>query len=128
MALKFVEKIVSKENITFLFEGSINELEKNVNDFFLMRKYKLKKGTTLRNAAYEKGNYTLRILFGVFVKYFKFNVFIKPVADDKLKLILVKGHSGFSGGLIGMSQLKKEYNFIADSLQNIDSALGIYAQ
>ncbi len=126
MALKYISRTEqSGGGLLFLFEGNIDELAKNVNDFFLARKYKLKSGNLI-NAVYEKGNYVLRVLFGVFVTYYKFNVVMKQEEANKVSLYFLKGHSGASGGLIGMAKLKKEYKLIADSLENIDSVLGAY--
>ena len=127
MALKFIERIENNSgNIVLVFEGGSKELEQNVNNFFLARKYKLKSGEN-NNAVYEKGNYVMRILFGAFVAYYKFSVIIKQ-EENRLMLHLLKAHSGFSGGAIGVAKLKKEYHKIAAALENADSALGIYAE
>jgi hypothetical protein len=127
LALKFINTIQNTDGkVTLVFEGDINELSKNINDFFLFRKYKLKSGT-LSNAIYEKGSYVARILFGAFVKYYKFNIIIQEEDEKKLLVHLLKGHSGFSGGLIGIAKLKKEFKLIIEALEKADSALGIYA-
>lgn len=126
MALKFIKSTLNADSANLLFEGDINILKKNINDFFVSQKYKLKSGT-LENAVYERGNYVARILLGAFIAYYKFNVIIKPDIENKLLVYLVKGHSGFSGGLIGMAKLKKEFKRIAEGLEKIDSPLGAFA-
>ncbi len=108
-----------------LYEGNSAELAALVGDFFATRKYKLKKGTP-EEALYERGNYIVRILFGAFVPYYKFNVAIQQEGSNA-RLTLSKAHSGFSGGAIGVVKLKKEYKKIADGLENADSALGVFA-
>ena len=127
MALKFINTIQNNDsNATLVFEGEASQLAKNINDFFISRNYKLKSGT-LNNAVYEKGNYVARILLGAFIKYYKFNVVIKTDENNRLLVHFLKGHSGFSGGLIGIAKLKKEFKLILEALEKADDALGIYA-
>ena len=68
---------------------------------------------------YEKGNRTMRILFGAFVKYFKFHVFISAEPSGEVKLRVYKQTSGFSGGLIGISQVKNEMGRLATNFQTV---------
>lgn len=68
---------------------------------------------------YEKGNRVLRILFGAFVKYFKFNIIINTNEQGELVVNLLKQTSGISGGLIGMNQVKNEMTRLGNLLQSI---------
>lgn len=125
MALKFINRSENDHGISLSFEGSAAELASAAGDFFASRKYKLKSGSP-ESGVYERGNYVLRLLFGAFVAYYKFNVSINSSAGTST-LLLSKAHSGFSGGVIGMAKLKKEFKMVADGLERADSALGIYA-
>jgi hypothetical protein len=126
MALRFINSTENAGTIVLTFEGSAGELAKITNEFFAARNYKLKKGTP-ENAVYERGNYVVRILLGAFVPYYKFNLVVAQEGSNAT-LGLSKAHSGFSGGVIGMAKLKKEYKRIAEGLENADSALGVYAK
>lgn len=76
--------------------------------------YKLKE-SQWHGDVYTKGNYILRILLGAFVKYNKVQVSAEGEGD--ITLTIENKSNGFSGGLIGMSQVKKEYSKIISSLQ-----------
>ena len=78
--------------------------------------YKIVEGGGV-NAVYEKGSRVMRILFGAFVKYFKFAAQIKQVDSDTVELKIIKHSSGFSGGLIGIGQVKKELKRLAGIMQ-----------
>ena len=84
----------------------IGDLTKRVEETLRINGYKLVEGGGT-NAVYEKGNRTMRILFGAFVKYYKFMVQFQEV-DSFIDLRITKHSSGVSGGLIGVSQVKKE--------------------
>lgn len=77
--------------------------------------YSIKEGKP-GDAVYEKGNRTMRILFGAFVKYFKFGVRVEDGGDGNLKVRVHKLTSGMSGGLIGVGQVKTELKRIAHDL------------
>lgn len=70
-------------------------------------------------AVYEKGNRVMRILFGAFVKYFKFAVQITDAGNGFLNVSVFKQTSGMSGGLIGVNQVKKEMERIAMVMRTI---------
>jgi len=73
----------------------------------------------LGNITYEKGNRVMRLLFGAFVKYFKFTVTLTPNTEGELVVNIFKQTSGMSGGLIGMNQVKNEMNRISIIMQMI---------
>jgi hypothetical protein len=66
------------------------------------------------NAIFEKGNRTTKLLFGAFVKYFKFNVKV-----ENCRVHFSSGNSRFSGGVIGIGQVKKEAKEIAGGLKGL---------
>lgn len=92
---------------------SKNEFDKHVNDLLLKDGYILNEGTT-GEGVYTKGNRAMRILFGAFVKYYKFNIKTESSSEDEVKLTVVKSSSGMSGGVIGVNQVKKELIRLAD--------------
>jgi hypothetical protein len=67
-------------------------------------------------SVYTKGNRVLRILFGAFVKYNKVAISLsgKP---EKITMVISNDSSGFSGGLIGVSQVNKEYNRVIQAFE-----------
>lgn len=79
--------------------------------------YKLVEGKE-GNGIYEKGNRTMRVLFGAFVKYSKIQVSCNS-QDETTKLMVDRKTSGMSGGLIGMNQVKKEMERVAGLLSGI---------
>jgi len=90
----------------------------NAADKVLMNDgYKLIEGN-IGNATYEKGNRTMRVLFGAFVKYSKIQV-TSSMQSDSVKLMVDRKTSGMSGGLIGMNQVKKEMERVAGLLSGI---------
>jgi hypothetical protein len=68
---------------------------------------------------FEKGNRVMRLLFGAFVKYFKFRITIGTRSQNETFAEVKKESSGMSGGLVGMNQTKNELNRLAESLKNI---------
>lgn len=68
---------------------------------------------------YEKGNRVMRILFGAFVKYFKFTVTIVQTAENEITINIFKQSSGVSGGLIGMNQVKNEMKMIGTMMETL---------
>ncbi|MBP6641353.1 MAG: hypothetical protein KA293_13760 [Bacteroidia bacterium] len=80
--------------------------------------YSLKEGKP-GDGVYERGNRVMRILFGAFVKYFKFGVRIEDGGNGNLKVRVHKLTSGMSGGLIGMGQVKNEVKRLVADLSVI---------
>lgn len=91
------------------------EVDNKLNLFFTSEGYKLKSAEG-EVRTYEKGNRTMRILFGAFIKYHKQSVTIKNNAD-LFSLMLLKDSTGMSGGLIGMNQVKKEFARLAEAFK-----------
>jgi len=68
---------------------------------------------------FEKGNRTMRILLGAFVKYYKFMIVLEEKEDNTLEMGLKSESTGMSGGLIGVNQVKKELDKLAALFQGI---------
>jgi hypothetical protein len=109
----------SKENFIHVYSGiSKDELDKKIDKQLLSSGYRMTDGK-LGNATYVKGNRTLRILFGAFVKYFKFIVVSTSNNSDEVKVEVKRATSGMSGGLIGVGQVKNELKRLAQVLQTL---------
>ena len=112
-------EVTSKSNFVHVYSGiSKEELDKKIDQLLISSGYNLQEGQ-LGNGVYVKGNRVLRILFGAFVKYFKFNIITKSTGADELKLAVLQESSGMSGGLIGMNQVKNELIRLGQILQTI---------
>jgi len=66
------------------------------------------------NAIFEKGNRTTKLLFGAFVKYYKMQVHVQNGCVH-----IGSVSSGFSGGLIGVGQVKKEAVRLAEGVKGM---------
>ena len=97
---------------------SKEELDRKINDLLTTLGYTMKGGQN-GQLIYEKGNRTMRILFGAMVKYFKISVQTIVSAPNEVKCELRSQTSGFSGGLIGMNQVKTEIRNLFSAFQNM---------
>jgi hypothetical protein len=125
MESKFISRHTADGKATIVYTGRAAELAPKVDEFFSSRNYKLKSGSP-ENGVYEYGNYTMRILFGAFVKYFKFNTMVTQ-SDENVTITVQKGHSGMSGGLIGLAKLNKELKSIGEAMERLGETLGAYS-
>jgi len=108
----------SPDSFIHIYSGiSKDGLDDMINHAFIASGYRLIIGEK-GNGTYEKGNKTMRILFGAFVKYFKFQV-LTYVDGPNFKVQVIKGSSGMSGGVIGMNQVKKELARLSLVMQSI---------
>ena len=114
MQLTFADR--AEDRVIFNVTGGTKaELENRVNLFFISQGYKLK-STEGETITYEKGNRTARIILGAFVKYNKQSVTIKSQGDN-MQLMMHRDSTGMSGGLIGMNQVKNEFQRIVDAFK-----------
>jgi hypothetical protein len=98
----------AKDRIIYQVSNATREeLDNRLHLFFGSEGYK-PKTVTGEKWVFEKGNRVLRILFGAFVKYHKQSISIVPQGDG-FQLLLHRDSSGLSGGLIGMHQVRKEF-------------------
>ncbi len=106
----------AKDRVIYNITGATrDELDNKLNLFFSSEGYKLKSAAG-ETRTYEKGNRTMRILFGAFVKYNKQSVTIKS-EGDLFSLQLHRDSTGISGGLIGMNQVKKEFERLTEAFK-----------
>lgn len=108
-----------RDGVILFYKGtSVNELADKVQTMFMNDKYKLESGTKIEGI-YGTGNAILRILFGAFVKRYKFQIKIYEEGEN-VKLEFSKAMSGFSGGAIGVSKLNKEIKKIIAKLKELN--------
>lgn len=107
--------VITKERAEFPFPSIGKEaLAGKIQKYLEKDGYKIESGSPTR-AVYGKGNKTMRILFGAFVKRFTWGV--QVLGDEKQsKLVFTKDEKGYWGGAIGVSQVKTEWNRIISSL------------
>jgi len=114
MAKFLANEVRNSDNFIHTFEcESDNELATSIAMFMKSNGYTLLEGNVM-NATYEKGNRTMRLLFGAFVKYYKISV---DVQNGKANI--GSASAGFSGGLIGVNQVKKEVLRISNELEKL---------
>ena len=114
IVLKSFEK--NSDGANFLFKTDPNTLANYVSEFFKSEGYELQEGNVL-NGGYLKGSLASRVMFGGFAQRFKFNVSIAD-KDGMAYLVLSKGMSGFSGGLIGVGKMNNETDRLRMKLYN----------
>jgi hypothetical protein len=119
MAYFVKNSIVTPDTFAHVYSGiSKEDLCSKLNDQLISLGYTLVEGS-IGNGTYEKGNRTMRILFGAFVKYFKFRFLVSTKSETEAEIQVVKQTSGFSGGAIGISQVKSELGRLSALLQLI---------
>ena len=107
---------IEKDKAIYVFKSTIKEgLAVKVNEYLKKQGYKLESGTNL-DGVYGKGNKVMRILFGAFVKRFEWHVEISEL-NGSTGLIFTKTAKGYIGGVIGVQQVKKEYQRITGILE-----------
>jgi len=105
----------SSESFVYSYAGATPaQLEKAVSEAMISLGYK-----HLGMGVFEKGSRTMRLLFGAFCKYFKFQVMIDSSNPELLKLEIRKATTGISGGAIGMNQVKNEMKYIKKVFETI---------
>lgn len=96
-----------------------SQLIKIVDQYMNSAGYKLAAGE-MGNGTYEKGDRTMRLLFGAMSKYNLLEIIIKgPNEEGKLTLELSAKSSGMSGGIPGMRQVRKEMEKVSKALAEI---------
>lgn len=90
------------------------ELEKLLDAVMTQNEYR-----HLGQGVYEKGNRTMRLLFGGFCKYYKFKLSIDSSDIENIKVRVLSYSSGLSGGLLGLNKVKRETNFLRELFKTI---------
>ena len=103
--------VQDKQLTVIVQERDLNQLSLTVSSWFATEGYRLETGTPL-NAVYGKGSALLRFFLGGFVKRYKYSVriFIDHYGNGAIQV--APAHAGWSGGLLGINQTKKEFERI----------------
>ncbi len=99
-------------NIT---DCTAEELESKLNLFFTSEGYTLLKEKG-GEKTYKKGNKVLRYILGAFVKYHQVLLSVKN-ENNLYSVLLQRDSSGFSGGVVGMNQVKKEFARLTEAFK-----------
>lgn len=107
---------IEKNKAIYVFKSTNKEdLGQKVNEYLKKQGYTLESGTNI-NATYGKGSKILRVLLGAFVKRFEWHIEISEI-NNSTGLTFTKKAKGYAGGLIGMNQVKNEYNRLTGTLK-----------
>lgn len=107
---------ITNDKAVYRFQNtSANELASKIESYLTGKGYKIEEGNS-NNGVYGKGNKTLRILFGAFVKRFTWRVTVKDEGNETI-LTFLKAEKGYWGGAIGVAQVKNEFRRITESLR-----------
>ena len=105
------------DSVVYNFTGGTREeLENKLNLFFASENLPLKSEKE-DEKIYLRGNKILRILFGVFVKYFRIAVTIKQQDQLFSVRILRDMNLVMSGGLVGINKSRKEFARISEAFK-----------
>jgi hypothetical protein len=105
------------DSVVFNITGATKaELENKLNLFFAAENLPLKTENG-EERVYQRGNKTLRVLLGVFVKYFKVLVTVRQ-QNDLFSVRLVRDMNLIlSGGAIGIVKSRKEFTRITEAFK-----------
>jgi len=107
---------IDKDKAIYIFKSTNKEaLGQKLNEYLLGKGYKMEAGTPI-NATYGKGSKTMRVLFGAFAKRFEWQVEISEI-NQSTGLTFRKNTKGIAGGLIGIKQVKNEYDRLTETLK-----------
>ena len=92
------------------------ELENKLNLFFASQDLPIKSDNG-NEKAYQKGSKVMRILFGVFVKYFRVAVSIKEQDGTFSVRLLRDMNLAMSGGLVGIKKSRERFSELSDAFK-----------
>ena len=105
------------DSVVYNITGTTREeLDNKLNLFFASENLPLKSDTP-DEKVYMKGNKTMRILFGAFVKYFKVVASIRQERDMFSVRLLRDMNLVVSGGLIGINKSRKEFTRLSEAFK-----------
>lgn len=107
----------TKDSHTLKFSGgTVDDIADKTALFMGARGYHLESGTKTQGV-YSRGSAAARLVLGPWSKRAKFNITVGK-DDAHVALVVAKGMSGMAGGLVGVSQIKKELQGIVSGLQS----------
>lgn len=97
-----------KYGTIFSYEGiELHDLATKIEHLLLVEGYRIE-GGGLGDAMFVKGDATMRMFFGAFVKYYKLRVVTTKNEEGNCLVDLRDATPELSGGLMGIKQTRKE--------------------
>lgn len=107
----------SNDTVVYNITGTTRqELENKLNLFFASENLPLK-AEKPDEKIYQRGSKVMRIILGVFVKYFKIVVTVKQQDELFSVRIFRDMNLMLSGGLIGIKKSRDEFNRISEAFK-----------
>ena len=94
------------------------EVSESIYNMFVQEQYALEEGSKI-DGTYGIGNAAGRFWGGAFVTRNKFSIKLFTTPDGGTLVHFDKAMSGMSGGVIGVSKMKKEFDRVGFLLQNL---------
>ena len=105
------------DSVVYNITGCTREALENRLALFFASENLVMKSDTPDEKIYGRGNKILRIVLGVFVKYFKLTVSIRQQNELFSVRLLRDMNFIMSGGLIGIKSSRKEFTRITDAFK-----------
>jgi tetrahydromethanopterin S-methyltransferase subunit F len=106
----------TKESETRVFSGAtVEAVADKVALFMAARGYRLESGTKMQGV-YGTGSAAAHAMLGAMVKRQKYNITVVQDGEN-VALVVAKGMTGMSGGLLSARRVKKEFAAIMSGLQ-----------
>lgn len=105
------------DSIVYNITGCTREALENKLALFFTSENLVLKSDTPDEKVYGRGNKILRVLLGVFVKYFKLTVSVHQQNDIFSVRLFRDMNFIMSGGLIGIKSSRKEFTRITDAFK-----------
>jgi len=107
----------AKDSIVYNITGCTKEeLDNKLNLFFSSERFS-QKSDTPSGKVFQRGNKVLRILFGVFVKYFRVTVSVKSEEHLFSVRVVRDMNLALSGGLMGFAASRYEFNRLMEQFK-----------
>ncbi len=94
--------------------SSVENVQNLVNHAFGANGFKVGWADATKGKA-EKGSKGMNLAFGVFAQYYGIDFEILP-AQDNVILRLYQANSGYAGGLLGASKVRKQFDNVTQTL------------
>ena len=107
----------SKDSVVYNITGCTKEELDNKLDLFFSSERFSRKSDTPTDKIFQRGNKVLRVLFGVFVKYFRIVVSVKSDGQLFSVRVLRDMNLVLSGGMVGIAASRKEFNRLMEAFK-----------
>ena len=113
-------------NYTDIFVlGSLDNVKQAVQQAFEYNKFKVQWQSDFAGKA-TKGTKGMNIAFGAFAQYYEIDFQNMSARDGSIALRLIQSNTGWAGGIMGASKVKKQYGDMVNGLSGYFQGQGIY--